>query len=79
MKLTGAPRRRPSKTLLSARQGGLMDECKEQRERFEAWVVKQFPGQFPSDVLTKDEEGAYEDLHVSVMFLGFCAGWKSGR
>ncbi len=56
-----------------------MDECKEQRERFEAWVVKQFPGQFPSDVLTKDEEGAYEDLHVSVMFLGFCAGWKSGR
>lgn len=56
-----------------------MDEFKEQRERFEAWVVKQFPGQFTADVLVKDEEGAYEDLHVSTLFIGFCAGWELSR
>ena len=57
-----------------------MDEFEKQREMFELWVVKQFPGQFREDVLRKDDtDGAYVDLLVSHLFVGFCAGWELSR
>lgn len=57
-----------------------MDKFEEQRKLFEQWVVSQFPGQFGEDVLRKDEtDGAYHDLLVSHLFVGFCAGWELSR
>jgi hypothetical protein len=51
-----------------------VDEFKAQREVFEPWVKRQFPG-ISSRQLEYDAEDGYRNNNISFMFIGFCAGW----
>lgn len=51
------------------------DKFKEQREAFENWLPKQFTNFDPSK-LQRDFDNEYINFNMTIMFVGFCAGWE---
>ncbi|MGI2068125.1 hypothetical protein [Shewanella glacialipiscicola] len=44
------------------------------REKFEKWVITQFPG-FETNLLELSADGAYKTDSINTLFVGFCAGY----
>ena len=52
-----------------------VDDLKEEREVFE-WFQTTKTNMNPA-LLERADNGSYVDTHVSLLFVGFCMGWKA--
>ena len=52
-----------------------VDDLKEEREVFEWFQTTQ--SKINPALLARADNGSYVDTHVSLMFVGFCIGWKA--